>query len=102
MPIAQIETAYYSTQVDIPGDVTVMSPSKVKGKIGTTRIFITPEAAKLLPPDTKIVSVSEGGMPGTIKLLSGKKEESKILPNVLIPPDIPQYIDFEVEDEAFY
>ena len=72
-------------QVDAPDDISIFAEPS-----GDNTIFISDEAAKLLPAGAKIISVSAGGKKGSIFLGPNKHE----LENVLIPQDVGQNIIF--------
>lgn len=61
-------------QVDVPGNISI-SPSE----LGDNTIFISDEAAKLLPADARIVSVSVGGKEGKV-LLNKVEHEYCLIP----------------------
>lgn len=70
-------------QVDAPGNISI-----VPSESGDNTIFISDEAAKLLPADAQIVSITSGGKEGKIFL---EKEEQQ---HILIPLDAGQNITF--------
>ncbi|MFH0942807.1 MAG: hypothetical protein V1810_01395 [Candidatus Beckwithbacteria bacterium] len=72
-------------QVDVPDNISIFpDPS------GDNTIFISDEAAKLLPAGATFISVSAGGKKGSIFLGHDKHE----CENVLIPQDVGQNIIF--------